>query len=102
MMQTLFHIPATVGGYPLFGVGLLLFVWCLFGLGLLGFLAWRQGFNGDTFSYLPILVIVGAAIVWMLPAVCDNVGLPIRGYGVMMLLAVVAGTSLAVWRGKKR
>ena len=104
MIQTLFYIPATVGGYPLFGVGLLLFVWCLFGVGMMGFLAWRQGLNADTFSYLPILLIVAAAIVWMLPAVCDRggLGLPIRGYGVMMLVAVVCGTALAVWRGKKR
>ena len=28
-------------------------------------------------------------------------GLPIRGYGVMMLLAVVAGTLLAAWRAKR-
>ena len=28
-------------------------------------------------------------------------GLPIRGYGVMMLLAVLAGTGLAVWRGRR-
>ncbi len=104
MIQTLFYIPASIGGYPVFGWGLLLLVWCLLGVGLLGFLAWRQGLNADTFSYLPILAIVAAAIVWMLPVVCDKQGrgLPIRGYGVMMLLAVVAGTGLAVWRGKKR
>lgn len=104
MIQTLFYIPASIGGYPVFGAGLLLFAWCLFGVGLLGFLAWRQGFNADTFGYLPILAIVAAAIVWMLPAVCDKngLGLPIRGYGVMMLLAVVSATGLAVWRGKKR
>ena len=104
MIQTLFYIPATIGGYPLFGVGLLLLVWCLLGLGILGFLAWRQGFNAETLSYLPILAIVAAAIVWMLPAICDDLGrgLPIRGYGVMNLVAIVAGTGLAVWRGKKR
>ena len=104
MLQTLFYIPATIGGYPVFGVGLLLFAWCLFGIGLMGLLVWRQGAGADTLGYLPILVIVAAAIVWLLPAVCDKQGhgLPIRGYGVMMLAAVVAGTSLAVWRGKKR
>ena len=103
MIQTLFYIPATIGGYPVFGMGLLLLAWCLLGVGLLGFLVWRQGLNADTLSYLPILAIVAAAIVWMLPAICDDLGrLHIRGYGVMMLLAVVAGTGLAVWRGKKR
>ena len=82
----------------------MLFVWCLFGIALMGLLVWRQGFSADTLGYLPILVIVAAAIVWLLPAVCDKQGhgLPIRGYGVMMLVAIVAATSLAVWRGKKR
>ena len=104
MLQTLFYIPATVGGYPVFGAGLLLFAWCLFAVGLMGLLAWRQGFNADTLGYLPILVIVAAAIVWLLPVVCDKhgLGLPIRGYGVMMLTAIVAATGLAVWRGKTR
>ena len=104
MLQTLFYIPAEIGGYPVFGAGILLLVWCMFAIGLLGVLAWRQGFNADTLGYLPILVIVGAAIVWLLPAVCDaqGRGLPIRGYGVMMLTAIVAGTGLAVWRGKTR
>ncbi len=41
-------------------------------------------------------------ICWVLPALCDpQQGLPIRGYGMMMLLAVVAGTSLAAWRAKR-
>lgn len=101
MLSTLFHIPATVGHLPVFGFGLLLALWVLFSLGLLGYLAWRQGFTADTWSYLPLLLIVGAAIRWVLPALCDAEGLPVRSYGVMLLLAIVAATSLAAWRASR-
>ena len=45
---------------------------------------------------------MAAVIVWVLPGICEPPhGLPIRGYGMMILLAVVAGTGLAVWRGQR-
>lgn len=101
MLQTFFHIPAEVSGWPVFGFGLLLAAWAVFSAGLLVWLAWRQGFNADTWGYLPILLLVGAIVAWVLPAICDDRGLPIRGYGVMMLLAVATATALAVWRGRR-
>ena len=70
-------------------------------------LARRQGFNADTWGYVPILLLIGAIIAWLLPAICEEspdgtpLGLPIRGYGMMMLLAVVSGTLLAAWRAKR-
>ena len=72
-----------------------------FSAGLLAWLAWRQGFNADTWGYVPILAIVAAVIVWLLPALCDEQGFPIHGYGIMMLLAVVSAAALAVWRAKR-
>ncbi len=101
MWQTLFHIPLEIAGLPVFGLGLLLGLWAVFSVGLLAWLAWRQGFNADTWSYVPILLIVAAVIAWLLPALCDEHGFPIHGYGIMMLLAVVAATALAVWRAKR-
>ena len=101
MLQTLFYIPNDIAGIPVFGLGLLLAVWTLFGLGLLAWLGWRQGFTADTWSYVPILVLVGAVVGWLLPAICDQRGLPIRGYGAMMLVAVASGTGLAVWRARR-
>ena len=98
MLQTLFYIPAQLAGYPLFGFGLLLAVWAVASVGVLAYLAWRQGFNADTWGYVPILLLIGAIIWWVLPAICEPQGLPIHGYGVMMLLAVVAATLLAAWR----
>ena len=107
MCQTLFHIPATVAGYPVFGFGLLLALWAVASVITLAVLARRQGFNADTWGYVPILLLIGAIIAWLLPRICEvspagvSLGLPIRGYGAMMLLAVVSGTVLAAWRAKR-
>ena len=101
MLQTLFHIPGEIGGYPVFGFGLALGLWVVFGLVLLARLVRRQGFNADTWSYVPLLALVAAAIIWLLPAICDAEGLPIRGYGVMLLLGIMAATGLLAWRVRR-
>ena len=101
MRQTLFHIQSHVLTMPVFGLGLALAVWAVFSVLLLAWLVRRQGFNADTLGYLPLLAIVAGVIVWVLPALSDEQGLPIRGYGVMILLAVTAGTGLAVWRASR-
>lgn len=102
MLQTLFHIPNEIAGMPVFGFGLLLAIWAVGSLVLLAWLGWRQGFNADTLGYIPILLLIGAAIWLVLPRLAEAEGLPIRGYGVMLLLALLASTSLAVWRGRRR
>ncbi len=99
MLRTLFFIPNEVAGVPLFP--LLLVVWCLFGVLFVGWLLWRQGPTSDTWSYVPLFVLIGAVIYWLLPALCEPAGLPIRSYGVMLLLAVLAGTGLALWRARR-
>jgi phosphatidylglycerol---prolipoprotein diacylglyceryl transferase len=101
MCPTLFFIPAKLAGYPVFGPGLLLAVWAVASIGLLAWLAWRQGWNADTWGYVPILLLIGAIVRWVLPEVCKPEGLPIRGYGMMNMLAVIAGTLLATWRAKR-
>lgn len=101
MCQTLFFIPVEFAGYPMFGFGLLLAVWAVASVGMMAWLAWRQGWIADTWGYVPILLLLGAILWLVLPALCEPQGLPIRGYGMMILLAVVAATSLAAWRGKR-
>jgi phosphatidylglycerol---prolipoprotein diacylglyceryl transferase len=107
MCRTLFHIPPEIAGYQVFGLGLLLALWAVASIITLAVLVRRQGFNADTLGYVPILLVIGAIIVWVLPAIRDEspdgtpLGLPIRGYGLMMLLAVVSGTLLAAWRAKR-
>ena len=101
MQQTLFFIPAEFAGWPVFGPGLMLVVWAVVSVIMLAWLVWRGGWNADTWGYVPILLLLGAIIRWVLPAVSEPEGLPIRGYGVMIMLGVIAGTWLAAWRGKR-
>ena len=101
MLRTLFHIPNEIGGLPVFGSGLLLAAWGLFGVVLLIWLARRQGFNADTWGYVPLLLLIAGAIWLVLPKLCDAHGLPIRGYGAMLLAAVVSAVALAAWRAQR-
>jgi phosphatidylglycerol:prolipoprotein diacylglycerol transferase len=99
MRQTLFVIPYEVGGVPLFGLGVLLAVWavaCAIGFTLA---IRKRGFDSEVKSYLPVALIVGA-VIYLLPRLFPT-GLPIRGYGTMMLLGVVSGIWLAIRRARQ-
>lgn len=105
MRSTLFHIPRSIswgdGELPLFGFGLLLAIWLAAG----GFwFAWavsRQGMRAAAGQCGFPLVIVAAMLAWVLPALDDGAGIPVRGYGVMLLVAAAAGTWLSVVRGRR-
>jgi phosphatidylglycerol---prolipoprotein diacylglyceryl transferase len=101
MLQTLFYIPSELYGRPVFGFGILLAVWAVFTLVLLAWLVRRQGFNADTIGYVQVLAVLGLAIAFVLPMICDARGLPVRGYGLMMLLAVLSGIGLAAYRARR-
>src|SRR5207249_1904340 len=61
-----------------------------------------QGWNDDTKSYLPILALVGLGIVFLAPRLIEpGLGLPIRGYGVMVTLGVVCGVGLSAWQARR-
>ena len=104
MLSTLFHIPTriTIGGttLPLAGVGLFLIVWGIVAAAMLARTAvshgWRVAF--ETLG-LP-LAITAATILWLLPALDDGQGVPVRGYGAMLLVAATAGTWLSIVRGR--
>ena len=110
MYQTLFLIPHEIGGLPVFGYGWALIVWGIVCALAMVYLARTQGLGRDTLSYLPVLLIVAAAIVYVAPmmeiqgespGVGEFAGLPIRGYGVMMLLGVVAAVGITVYRARR-
>jgi prolipoprotein diacylglyceryltransferase len=101
MLQTLVYIPGELFGLPVFGFGLLLGVWAVASVVLLAWQFRRGGFGGDFLGYAQVLAVLGVAIVFVLPALCDPRGLPIRGYGMMMLLAVLCGMGLAVYRARR-
>lgn len=50
---------------------------------------------------LPTIVVLGLIGAFVLPALCDSDGLPIRGYGVMLLLGLVSGVTLAAYRARR-
>jgi phosphatidylglycerol:prolipoprotein diacylglycerol transferase len=50
----------------------------------------------EALGYIPVLAIAGAAIVWILPNLAGEQGLPIRGYGAMLVLGIVSGVWLAM------
>jgi phosphatidylglycerol:prolipoprotein diacylglycerol transferase len=105
VLQTLFyipnHIPNQPGGIPIFGFGLLLAVWAVGSALFLARLVYKQGFNEDTRGYLPLLLLMGAAIWFLLPRLEKPEGLPIPGYGVMLLLAVSSAVALAAYRARR-
>lgn len=107
MRQDLFHIPHEWLGMPVFGAGWMLLLWTIISVVLLVVLWRRQGWNADTRSYVPLLLLVGALIWAVLPRLetmtdlGTSAGLPIRGYGVMLLLGVLAGVALAVFEARR-
>ncbi|MBX7071997.1 MAG: prolipoprotein diacylglyceryl transferase [Pirellulales bacterium] len=101
MYQTLFNIPRELFGLPLFGMGVLLAVWAVGSVLLLVVLIRQHGFDAETRGYLPILLVAGAAIAWVIPAIIGERGLPIRGYGTMLVVAIVSACALAAYRGAR-
>jgi phosphatidylglycerol:prolipoprotein diacylglycerol transferase len=99
MCSELWRIPYEAGGVPLFGFGVLLAVWAVASVWLLVAAVRRQGWNAETWSLVLPLAFVGAAILF-LPKYFPE-GLPIRGYGVMLLVGSAAGIGLAIYRARQ-
>jgi len=105
--QTLDYIPHEIGPLPVFGFGWLLIALAVVGVPVLARLVRRQGLNADTLGYLIVLGVLALAIAFVLPRLevvdvkTEEHGVPIRGYGVMMLLGVVSGVALAAYRARQ-
>lgn len=91
MYQTLVQIDTPV----------LIGVWSVVAVGLLGWSLWRHGWGKETRDYLVLLVVVGGASIFLLPLLAGEGGLPIRGYGVMFLVAMASAVLLAMVRAKR-
>ncbi len=104
MRQTLFYIPNALpeswGGWPLLGVGILLAVWLVI-CGLFVFWQLRQKANpADLVVNLLLMAVVAGAII-MVPGMFGERGVPIRGFGVMVLLGVLSGHGVALWLARR-
>jgi phosphatidylglycerol:prolipoprotein diacylglycerol transferase len=103
MRQTLCYIPETLFGFPLFGWGL--------GLGLLVAIVvivhcyqfvWHRKI-GDVGGSLALLGIGGVMLVFILPNVAESGrGIPIRGYGFCLLIAIFSALFLVVRLAKRQ
>ena len=106
MRSTLFHVPTSIpwadGSLPLFGLGLLTAIWLAAASAWFAWVAVRQGWQIAAGQlWFPVAVVAGM-LGWVLPALDDGAGVPVRGYGVMLLAAAVAGTWLSVVRGRRQ
>ena len=103
MRQTLCYIPETLFGLPFFGWGL--------GLGLLvaivaivhGYQYLRRGTVGDVGGSLALLGIGGVMLVFIVPNLAEpGRGVPIRGYGSGLLVAILAAFLLLLRLAKRQ
>lgn len=107
MLQTLFHVPVWIFSSP--------WIWVWAGILLVvGIYQSRKSNLGDAlFTWgmpLGFLIVFSKFVIpeitdWGLdpqnPAQAINMGLPVRGYGMMMLLGILGGIGTAVARGKR-
>lgn len=102
MCSELFRIPldwlnaSAVGGVS---VGMLLAL--AVGIGILKLLAWgrKTKRSADAWGYVPGLVLIALALL-LVPRFVSAI--PIRGYGVMVLLGSLTGILMAVHRARQR
>ncbi len=108
MQQTLFVIPHAWLGSPL------LWVWAAAGVIVLAAMLSRQGLRGPFANTLGMFVVGLVVIRWLLPQIeilgVDSqnpngplvpVGMAIRGYGLFLMLGILAGIALCQWRARQ-
>jgi phosphatidylglycerol:prolipoprotein diacylglycerol transferase len=101
MRTTLFYIPTEIAGLPVLGFGLLLAVWALICAVRVGWIVSQRGRSAEVWNELPMMAVLAGVLTFVLPALAEPDGLPIRGYGVMVFLGVMSGVGLAVYRAKR-
>lgn len=109
MQRTLFYLPHDLFGVPLLGVGWLLLVL------VVAFTYWMYLAHRSPDRSIPselsqnglLWMIAFTAILFILPSVeirslsGEPIGVAVRGYGVFLLLGVVSGVALALYRAKR-
>lgn len=99
MCSNLFTIPSHVGGLPLFGLGLLFWLVALVAAGVGLWASARPGGRQKIREALPLVLLV-LAVIFFLPKIFPH-GLPVRGYGVMLVVAAGAGLAMATRRARQ-
>lgn len=113
MLQELIVIPHQVGSLPVFGLASWsMIVWAILGTAMVVWNYRQNGWDEDCRSSLMVAVIIAFLLAYLLPmleapdpialeADAPPRGLPIRGYGVMMLFGILSGVLLAAHRARQ-
>ncbi len=109
MRSTLFYIPHADPflHVPLFGPGWILALLVVIGLLVLGVRIRQHGWNSQLLNDVPMYLVVGAAVYWIAPLVEVRtatgvpIGIPIRAYGMMMLLGIITSLFLLVRQARQ-
>jgi len=107
VQRTLFLIPVPgdLFGLPVVGVGWLLILWGLIVAVWIFLLSRKPTFMQELIGHLPLFAVVAAAIVFVLPMLRvpegGQWGFPVRGYGVLLVFAIVSAVGLAAYRAQR-
>ncbi|MEQ8846925.1 prolipoprotein diacylglyceryl transferase [Botrimarina sp.] len=99
MCSELLRIPVEIGGVPILGFGVLAALWLLGWGVVMGRHAVRRGVDGDFWAYAQPAAI-GLVVLLLAPRFAPA-GVPIRGYGVMLLIGISVGVAMAVHRAQR-
>ncbi|MDR2754793.1 MAG: prolipoprotein diacylglyceryl transferase [Planctomycetaceae bacterium] len=103
MCQTLFYIPPEIFGFPIFGLGL---ANLLLAVIVLIAVSWRfaivKKWDEEIGNYFAIFVVVSAVLILAPKMMESGLGIPIRGYGVCLLTAILAALFLVLRLAKQK
>ena len=97
MCSELLRIPITWNGVPVFGFGVVLVAWLALSAWALASTAGQAGWSASLKAHLPTVVIVAAAISYFIPKYVPA-GVPVRSYGLLVLVGIIAGIALTIQR----
>lgn len=107
MLDTLVLVPHEAFGLPVFGWGWALGIWLVVATAIACVQGRRSGWSAETWSSLPLFLAVAAMLVFLLPRFEETdasgvpIGLPIRGFGVMVTLGVMSGVGLSAYAARR-
>jgi phosphatidylglycerol:prolipoprotein diacylglycerol transferase len=107
--STLLYIPHAdpFWSIPVFGYGWLLMIVVMIGVAVIGRRVYRHGWSRTALADLPILLVFAAVVGWAAPlleqpsSTGPPLGIPIRAYGVMVLLGISAGIMMSVQQARR-
>jgi phosphatidylglycerol:prolipoprotein diacylglycerol transferase len=100
MCSELLRIPISWNGVPVFGFGAVLLAWLVVGGWALTTTANVAGWPASLKAHLPTILIVAALVAVFIPRFFPD-GVPLRGYGLMVLLGSIMGIAMSIHRARQ-